>query len=465
MDIEKIRKNVTHFLKKNAMTPEDIDIETYCLAFLEEMERGLAGQKSSLEMIPTYIETEKPVPKNQPVIAIDAGGTNFRVAVVHFNEKQEAVIEGPKLYQMPGLNQQVTKNEFFAVMAEYIKDFIGAGKSIGFCFSYPTEIFPNKDGKLIRFSKEIKAREVVGQMIGENLNSALAAMGCRNDKHIVLLNDTVAALLAGRAAFPDRRFDSYVGFILGTGTNCCYVEQNKNIKKTLVRRSESEGGKGLDPAKSQIINTESGGFAKGPMGKIDLQLDQSTINPSQQTFEKMISGAYLGPLCLRTIHAAADDGLFSSSTANSLKKIQNLETKDVNDFLCCPIGRTNLLSLVFDNTDEQPVLSRLVPSEVEGVEGNMVAVYYLVNELVERAAKLTAIKLASVTIKSGKGRNPCRPVCIVAEGTVFYQLKSLKQRVECYLKKYLEDEKGIYYEITSVDNATLIGAAIAGLTN
>ncbi len=439
MDAEKIRKKVSGFLKKNVMAPEDIDIESCCRAFLEEMEKGLAGQKSSLEMIPTYIETEKPVPKNQPVIAIDAGGTNFRVAVVRFNEKQEAVIEGPKLYQMPGINQQVTKNEFFAVMAEYVKDFVGTGKNIGFCFSYPTEIFPNKDGKLIRFSKEIKAREVVGQMIGENLNSALGAMGCRNDKHIVLLNDTVAALLAGRAGFPDRQFDSYVGFILGTGTNCCYVEQNKNIKKT----------KGLDPAKSQIINTESGGFAKGPMGKIDLQLDQSTINPGQQTFEKMISGAYLGPLCLRTIHAAADDGLFSSSIANSLKKIQNLETKDVNDFLCRPIGKPNPLSLVFDNTDEQ----------------NMVAVYYLVDKLVERAAKLTAIKLASVTIKSGKGRNPCRPVCIVAEGTVFYQLKSLKQRVEYYLKQYLEDEKGIYSEIVNVENATLIGAAIAGLTN
>lgn len=439
MDIEKIRKNVTGFLKKNAMAPEDIDIERCCCAFLEEMEKGLAGQKNSLEMIPTYMETEKPVPKNQSVIAIDAGGTNFRIAVVRFNDKQEAVIEKPKLYQMPGIKQQVTKNEFFAVMAEYVKDFVGAGKNIGFCFSYPTEIFPNKDGKLIRFSKEIKAREVEGQMIGENLNGTLAAMGCRSDNHIVLLNDTVAALLAGRAGFPDRAFDSYVGFILGTGTNCCYVEQNKNIKKT----------KGLDPTKSQIINTESGGFAKGPRGKIDLQLDQSTINPGEGVFEKMISGAYFGPLCLRTIHAAADEGLFTTSIREKLKKIQNLETKDVNNFLYHPIGKTNPLSLVFNGRGDQ----------------DMVALYYLLDRLVERAAKLTAIKLASVTIKSGKGRSPCRPVCIVAEGTVFYQLKSLRQRVECYLKKYLEDEKGIYYEIVNVENATLIGAAIAGLTN
>ena len=437
--MEKIKNKVKSFLKKYGMDYEDIDIETCCRAFLEEMEKGLAGQKSSLEMIPTYMETEKPVPVNEPVIAIDAGGTNFRVAVVHFNEKKQPVIQKPMLFQMPGINKQVGKKEFFAVMAGYVKDFINAGKNIGFCFSYPTEIYPNKDGKLIRFSKEIKAKEVEGQMVGENLNLSLAAMGCRSDKHVVLLNDTVAALLAGRAGFADRVFDSYVGFILGTGTNCCYVEQNKNIKKV----------KGLDPAKSQIINTESGAFGKAPRGKIDLDYDKTTINPEQQTFEKMISGAYFGPLCLRTIQTAADNDLFSSKPVEKLQKIKELSTKDINDFMYHPASSNNPLSLALANS----------------VENDTVTLYYLVDGLIERAAKLTAVKLSSATTKSGKGQNPCRPVCIVAEGTVFYQLKSLKQRVEFYLKQYLEDKKNIYYEIVNVENATLIGAAIAGLTN
>ncbi len=445
--MEKIKNKVKGFLKKYGMDHEDIDIDKSCNVFLDEMEKGLAGQKSSLEMIPTYIETERPVPINEPVMAIDAGGTNFRVATVHFNEKREPVIERPKLYEMPGIKKPVTKNEFFTVMAGYVKDFIGAGKNIGFCFSYPTEIYPNKDGKLIRFSKEIKAKEVEGQMIGQNLNGALAAMGCRSDKHVVLLNDTVAALLAGRAGFPDRAFDSYVGFILGTGTNCCYVEQNKNIKKV----------KGLDPAKSQIINTESGGFAKAPRGKIDLDYDQSTIDPGQQTFEKMISGAYFGPLCLRTINVAANDGLFSKAAAETLRKIKELSTKDISNFMYHPVGIGNPLSAALAGSDEQSVLSR--------VEGDIVTLYYLIDRLVERAAKLTAIKLSSAALKSGKGRNPCRPVCIVAEGTVFYQLKTVKQRVEFYLKQYLQDQNNTYYEIVNVENATLIGAAIAGLTN
>ena len=85
--------------------------------------------------------------------------------------------------------------------------------------------------------------------------------------------------------------------------------------------------------------------------------------------------------------------------------------------------------------------------------------------LVERAAKLTAINLSSAAIKCGKGRNPTRPVCIVAEGSTFYLLWSLKHRVECYLTQYLTNEKDIYYDIINVKDATLIGAAIAGLTN
>ena len=68
-------------------------------------------------------------------------------------------------------------------------------------------------------------------------------------------------------------------------------------------------------------------------------------------------------------------------------------------------------------------------------------------------------------MKGQKGENPCAPVCIVAEGTTFYELKSLKSKVEFYLKSYLENKKQRYYELVNIENATLIGAAIAGLTN
>ena len=437
--MEKIKDKVKAFLAANKMNPADIDIEETCGIFLKEMEMGLAGKNSSLAMLPTYIETEQKIPLNKPVIVMDAGGTNFRTALVSFNKDGKPKIESLRLFPMPGIKEQVSKQEFFSTMAGYLDEVIDKSANVGFCFSYPIEIFPNKDGRVLYFSKEIKADEVAGQVIGENLNIAITASGQRDKKRIVLLNDTVTTLLAGRASAAGRSFDTYIGFILGTGTNCCYVERNKNITKT----------QDLDPAKSQIVNVESGGFGKAPQGKIDKDFDKSSLNPGRYTCEKMVSGAYLGPLSLWTLKAAADKALFSKNFAEKIKNVKNVTTKDINELISFPEGREGPFSSALESASGDDILTAC----------------RLIDRLIERAAKLAAIKLSSAAIKSDRGRDPAHPVCIVAEGTTFYHLRYLKQRVEYYLKDYLENRKGIYFEIMNVENATLIGAAIAGLTN
>lgn len=436
--MQQVKKTVIDFLKKYRMDIEDVDIDRNVRVFLNDMENGLAGSDSSLAMIPTYLQTEAEVPANETVIVMDAGGTNFRVATIQFDSDRKADIKNFELYSMPGVDREVSKDEFFEIIAGYLKDVLGLSDKVGFCFSYSTEILPNKDGRLIGFSKGIKAKQVQGQLIGQSLNHTITAMGLGTNKNIVLLNDTVATLLSGRD-YQNRSFDSYIGFILGTGTNCSYVEKNSNIIKN----------KEIEPAGSQIVNIESGGFGKCQRGQIDLLFDQTTADPGVHTFEKMISGAYLGPLCLKVIHTAVDGGLFSSGAAESLQKIKQLETKELNDFLYYPFGDTNPLATACK----------------DGRQNDAGTIYYLVDRLVERAAKLTAINLSSVAIKSDAGKNPDKPICIVAEGTTFYQLKGLKSKIEYYLKDYLEQQQQIYYDIISVGNATLIGAAIAGLTN
>ena len=440
--MEEINFNAIDFLKQYNMDHEQIDMEECCNIFLDEMEKGLEDHGSSLEMIPTYMETEKEVPVGKKVIVMDAGGTNFRVATVHFDKDGKALIENFNMFEMPGVEKEVSKKEFFKTMAGYVSDIIDESDNIGFCFSYPAEIMPNKDGKLIRFSKEIKAKQVQGQMIGEGLNDALKSIG-KNPKHVVILNDTVTTLLAGRATSSGQSYDSYIGFILGTGTNCAYIESNENIKK------QPE----LDETKSQIINIESGGFEKAPIGGIDKQFDKSTINPKEQTFEKMISGAYLGPLILETVKQAAKDELFSEIGCQRILALKELSTKDVNDFLYEPKTGGNPLSIVL--TDRSDSMAYL----------DFATMYDLIDRMITRSAKLTAINLSSAVLKSGKGTMPGKPVCIVAEGTTFFRLKDFQSKVEAFLTNYLVSQKGRFYEIISVENATLIGAAIAGLTN
>ncbi|MCI0498086.1 MAG: hypothetical protein L0Y36_00190 [Planctomycetales bacterium] len=432
-----IQKKAIDFLRSYQMDHLDVDFDDHLTAFSKAMIQGLEGKKSCLEMIPTYLEAVSEIPPHQRVIAADAGGTNFRVATVYFDENKRPVIENPQTFSMPAVESELGREEFFEAMAVLFGGVIDASSKMGFCFSYPVEITPDKDGRLIRFVKEIKAPDVVGQLIGENLNHALAGLGTGVLKQIVLLNDTVATLLAG-VGYRNRSFSSYIGFILGTGTNCCYIESNANIAKR----------KNLDPRRSQIINTESGGMAGAHRGKIDRLFDATTNNPGVHIFEKMISGAYLGPLFLTTIQQACRDGMASGVAAEAISRITALTTKEMNDFLFYPCGDNPLAKVCRQSGPADTTL-----------------LYVIADRLVERAAKFAAVNLSAMALKTGMGTDPIRPICIVAEGTTFYQMKTLKTRVEFYLKQYLEDKRGIYTEIIDVENATLIGAAIAGLTN
>lgn len=434
--MNKQKQMVNDFLKKYKMDYESIDIEKGCEDFIKDMENGLEGNTSSLKMIPTYITIDREIPLEEPVIVMDAGGTNFRVAVAYFDKNKKVVIEDYNNYPMPGTNGEIPKEEFFTTMVNYLKPVLNKSNKIGFCFSYATEVLPNKDGKLIQFSKEVRVTDLIGEKIGENLLKTIKDMGYEGDKEIVLFNDTVATLLGGKASYLDRVFDGYIGFILGTGTNTAYIEDNSNIKKS----KDISSKKG-----SMIINVESGGYEFKDRGDIDLEFDSSTKDPGQYTFEKMISGRYQGGILLETVKKAAQEGLFSKNFTDKILKLDDLTTIEMNDFLFYPYSGNVLADMCGDNEDDRLTL------------------FYIIDAIVERAAKLVAINIASVVQKSGRGKNPAKPVCITADGSTFYKSKLLRNKIEYYVKDYLENQKELYCEFVKADNVTLVGTAIAGL--
>ena len=326
------RDEAIEFLCAHHMDCDQVEMESLCYAFAKEMERGLGGDGGSLLMIPTYLEADSEIPRGRRVIAVDAGGTNFRVGLVSFDPQGKPEIDHFRNFPMPGVAEEVDASSFFATIAGYLSDLADLCGDIGFCFSYATEIQPNLDGRLVRFCKEVKAKEVEGQLIGEGLARALKQAGHRSDQRIVLLNDTVATLLAGKAAAAGRAFESYIGFILGTGTNCAYVEENRSITKMA----------GLDPARKQIVNVESGAFGRAPRGTIDLAFDAATVDPGMSTFEKMISGAYLGGLYGAVLAKAGLEGLFTPGTAELVQRLPPIDTRDLDSFLSCRSGRTGL---------------------------------------------------------------------------------------------------------------------------
>jgi len=257
------------------------------------------------------------------------------------------------------------------------------------------------------------------------------------EKQIVLLNDTVATLLAGKSASFGHEYDSFIGFILGTGTNTCYIENNINIRKV----------KNLDPSKSQIINIESGNFRKIQQTDLDMEFDMTTINPGDYKFEKMLSGGYIGGLCLSTLKTAAREEVFRKETATCLIELAELSSEDMNTYvLNSSSGRGPLASCIINNTDEETCTE-------------------IIECLIDRAAKLVAANIAAVILKTNKGKSSARPILITIEGTTFYKLHNLKPLFENYLKEYLKDDKLRYYEFTEVKMSSLIGAALAALIN
>jgi hexokinase len=86
--------------------------------FVAHGKKGLAGEESSLLMIPTYVKAVGQVPKNQPVIVIDAGGTNLRIALAYFADDGSCVLEDERHYPMPGTQDEISADDFFAAIAK-----------------------------------------------------------------------------------------------------------------------------------------------------------------------------------------------------------------------------------------------------------------------------------------------------------------------------------------------------------
>jgi hexokinase len=101
---------------------------------------------------------------------------------------------------------------------------------------------------------------------------------------------------------------------------------------------------------------------------------------------------------------------------------------------------------------------------VQGNEEDAIALWHLIDNLISKAAKLTAANLTAAVLASGQGKDPRRPVCINADGTTFYKTEFLKRDTEFYLQQYLQQELDRYAVLVKIENSPTIGAAIAGLS-
>ncbi len=414
------------FLKSINMHPEQTDIDKTAESILSEMNRGLKGEASSIQMIPTFISAEGKAPENAPVIAIDAGGTNLRVGLVTFSDGEPRLSRFEKC-PVPGSYGSILAADFFSELADKILPLTAESDTIGFCFSYPAEIFPNRDGRILQLNKELSVSGAEGKIIGEELIRKLKDAGVSKPLRFTLLNDTVAGLMGGLATLRLSHCDGLAGLILGTGYNTCYIERGARIEK-------------LCSSHDMIINCESGIFNKALRGRSDELVDAANAIPNDHWLEKMLSGAYHGGVISRTAALAQNAGLLSEAFKEGFKEFT---TPELDDFLR---GADNRVSKMCVGDDRELLTA-------------------IIDRSFERAARLVCANILALCLQVDGGKSEARPFCVVAEGSTFHNSLLFKSKLERLLNDHVKEKRSRHIISVQAENSTMAGTALAALLN
>ncbi|MBR1911069.1 MAG: hexokinase, partial [Treponema sp.] len=289
------RQNVQNFLTRHEFSTDVADgLHERILA---DMKSGLDGKSSDQAMIQAGSAVMHEIQEGSTAIVIDAGGTNFRSCLVTKNRTGISLSQFEKTF-MPGSDRNVSKKEFFSAIASNIARLKDASDRIAFCFSYAMEITDDGDGRILKFSKEVKAQDAVGSLLGKELILELERQRWKKIQKVSVLNDTTALLLADLSATESDMMRSHVAFILGTGMNSAYVH----------------GGR--------IVVTECGMFNGVQQSDFDRIVDAGTAHAGQSVLEKMCSGVYLGEIVHAMIKTACTEGLFSNAFCSAAKDIE-----------------------------------------------------------------------------------------------------------------------------------------------
>ncbi|XP_048474465.1 hexokinase-4 [Rhincodon typus] len=349
----------------------------------QEMEKGLrleTHKTASVKMLPTYVRSTPDGSEVGDFLALDLGGTNFRVMLVKVGEDENQswkITTSNQRYSIP-----------IAVMtgtAEMPKDWRVKEEASG------RAKYGSTPAWVLRSSKE------------QDFEMDVVAM----------VNDTVATMIS--CYYEDHSCE--VGMIVGTGCNACYMEELKNVE--LV---EGEEGR-------MCVNTEWGGF--GDTGELkefrleyDCIVDEMSNNPGYHLYEKIIGGKYMGELTRLVLLKLVNQNLLFNGEASQL-----LETQGSFE--------TSFLSQVESDTGDQKqiynVLTKLglLPSKAD------CDIVHLVCESVStRAAHICAAGLAGVINRMWENKHKqTMKITVGIDGSVYKLHPHFKHRFQKMVKE------------------------------
>lgn len=402
-------------MEKNIFKLDNEQLKGIAHAFREKVEEGLNKNNAEIQCIPTFILPKATDVKGKALV-LDLGGTNYRVAIVDFSTEKPIIYpnngwkKDMSIMKSPGY----TREELFKELADLIVEIKREEEMpIGYCFSYPTESIPGGDARLLRWTKGVDIREMVGQFVGKPLLDYLNEKNKIRFTGVKVLNDTIASLFAG---LTDKSYDAYIGLIVGTGTNMATFIPSDKITK-LDPECHVQG---LIP-----VNLESGNFYPPFLTAVDDTVDATSDSLGKQRFEKAVSGMYLGDILKAAFPLEEFEEKFD---ARKLTAIMNYP--DIHKDIYVQVA------------------------------------HWIYN----RSAQLVAASLAGLIALLKSYNRDIHRVCLIAEGSLFwsesrkdknYNILVMEKLQKLLRELELED---VEVHINSMDNANLIGTGIAALS-
>ncbi|KAJ2951161.1 hypothetical protein O0L34_g5553 [Tuta absoluta] len=367
-----------------------------------DLVKGLGKEthvKSIVKCWITYIQDLPNGKERGKFLALDLGGTNFRVLIINLGENHFDMQS--KIYAIPQHIMTGTGIALFDHIAECLANFMkehGVYEerlALGFTFSFPLKQLGLTKGILQRWTKGFSCSGVVGEDVVQGLKDAIARRGDVQIDICAILNDTTGTLMS--CAW--KNHNCKIGLIVGTGSNACYVEKTENC--------ELFDG---EPGKSELlVNTEWGAF--GDDGTLDFvrtefdrEVDSNSINPGKQIQEKMISGMYMGELVRLALVKFTRMGLLFGGRGSDLlfqrgsfytKYVSEIESDKPGDFTSC-----------------MEVLEELGLSHA--TEADMASVRHVCECVSRRAAHLVSAGIATLLNKMNEPR-----VTVGIDGSVY----------------------------------------------
>ncbi|XP_050563341.1 hexokinase type 2 isoform X8 [Spodoptera frugiperda] len=347
----------------------------------------------------TYIQDLPNGKERGKFLALDLGGTNFRVLIINLGENHFDMQS--KIYAIPNHIMTGTGVALFDHIAECLANFMKEHDvyeerlALGFTFSFPLKQLGLTKGILQRWTKGFSCSGVVGEDVVQGLKDAIARRGDLSLTVMGILNDATGTLMSCAHKNPNCR----IGIIIGTGSNACYVEKTENCELF-------DGA----PGKPELlINTEWGAF--GDDGALDFvrtefdrEVDNNSINKGKQIQEKMISGMYMGELVRLALVKFTKMGLLFGGRGSDLlfqrgsfytKYVSEIESDKPGDFTSC-----------------MEVLEELGLSHAS--EADMAAVRHVCECVSRRAAHLVSAGIACLLNKMNEPR-----VTVGIDGSVY----------------------------------------------